>query len=112
MNRIYLFVCLLTLGLVLGLAQLPIVPAFAQNSVAVLQPQSTPASDDANKAIIFEGQITQANGKYVLRDSAGKVSYLLDDQDKAKEYDGKSVKVTGTLDPTSNTIHIVEIEAA
>jgi hypothetical protein len=42
---------------------------------------------------------------------AGKGVYL-DDQDKAKPFEGKMVKVTGTLDVASNTVHVTGIEPA
>ena len=38
------------------------------------------------------------------------MTYHLDDQAKAKKYEGKKVRVTGTLDTQSNTIQISEIE--
>ena len=37
--------------------------------------------------------------------------YRLDDQPKAQAFAGKQVKITGTLDTKSNTIHVVRIEA-
>jgi hypothetical protein len=51
-------------------------------------------------------------GKFVLYDGAKKVTYQLDDQDKAKEFAGQKVKITGTYDEASKTIHITTIEAA
>jgi hypothetical protein len=36
--------------------------------------------------------------------------YHLDDQNRAEIFAGKQVKITGTLDAKSNTIHIVQIE--
>jgi hypothetical protein len=40
------------------------------------------------------------------------MTYQLDDQSKAKKYEGKEVKVTGSFDANSNTIHVDSIEAA
>jgi len=37
---------------------------------------------------------------------------LLDDQDKAKQFEGKSVKVTGTLEAARSLIHVSNIELA
>lgn len=51
-------------------------------------------------------------GKFVLYDSAKKATYMLDDQEKPKEFAGQKVKVTGTYDKASKTIHIETIEAA
>jgi hypothetical protein len=36
--------------------------------------------------------------------------YELDDQDRAREYQGKQVKIVGSLDRTTNLIHITSIE--
>ena len=56
------------------------------------------------------------NGQYALvsgQKPDGKLSgHFLDDQDNAKKYEGKQVKVTGTFDTASNTIHVTKIEAA
>ncbi|PYU92656.1 MAG: hypothetical protein DMG25_11545, partial [Acidobacteria bacterium] len=53
-----------------------------------------------------------AGGKYVLYDAGTKTSYQLDDQSKPKDFAGQKVKVTGTLDSTTNTIHVQNIESA
>ena len=49
---------------------------------------------------------------FVLNDAANKTSYMLDDAQKASQYEGKKVKVTGTVDVASNTIHVETIEEA
>jgi hypothetical protein len=72
--------------------------------------QSPPSSDMV--AQIFGGRIMKSNGRYVLKDSSGKTAYMLDDQVKAKHYQGRIVVVTGTMDQDSNTIHVQKIEAA
>jgi Protein of unknown function (DUF5818) len=51
-------------------------------------------------------------GKYVLYDSKAKSTYTLDDQAKAKEFAGQKVKVSGTLDKNSSTIHVSGISPA
>jgi hypothetical protein len=50
-------------------------------------------------------------GKYVLFDGANKMVYQLDDQKKAQSFAGAKVKVTGTYDTPSKTIHIANIQA-
>jgi hypothetical protein len=55
------------------------------------------------------GTIVIMSGKYALA-TADNVTYQLDDQDKAKRYDGKQVKVMGTLDRTTGIIHVRSIE--
>ncbi len=54
----------------------------------------------------------KSGGKYVLYDSATKTAYELDDQDKAKDLAGQKVKVEGTLNHATKTIHVAKIEAA
>jgi len=58
----------------------------------------------------FNGKITKSGGKFVLKDAATQTTYTLDDQDRAKQYEGKTVKVTGKLDSSSNTIRVASIE--
>lgn len=50
--------------------------------------------------------------KYVLYDKATKKVYELDDQTKPEKFAGQKVTVNGTLDPATETIHVVDIEAA
>jgi hypothetical protein len=50
-------------------------------------------------------------GKFVLYDAAKKTTYQLADQEKSKEFAGQKVKITGTYDKASKTIHISTIEA-
>ena len=62
----------------------------------------------------YLGTIMQLKtGEYALvtsKTSDGQFSgHLLDDQVEAKEYAGKKVLVTGTLDATNNTIHVTKI---
>jgi hypothetical protein len=58
----------------------------------------------------FTGTILKSGESFVLSDSVTKSRYLLDDQDKVRRYEGKHVKVTGTVDVASNTIHVETIE--
>jgi hypothetical protein len=51
----------------------------------------------------------RAAGKFVLQ-TADSTAYILDDQDKAKSYEGKRVKVTGTLDRPTGILHVSSIE--
>ncbi len=51
-------------------------------------------------------------GKYVLYNAAKKTVYELDDQQKPAELAGQNVKVTGTYDKATNTIHVTSIQSA
>jgi hypothetical protein len=52
--------------------------------------------------------VKDMGGSYVL--VAKKDVYKLDDQVKAEQYAGKKVKLTGTLDANTHTVHIFEME--
>ena len=71
--------------------------------------QSNTMSEGAETQV-FSGKIAKTGGKYVLKDGVTKMTYSLDDQSQAKKFEGQSVKVTGTLDAQSNTIHVSLIE--
>ena len=51
-------------------------------------------------------------GKFMLYDATKKATYELDDQDKPKEFAGQKVKVTGSYDSKTKTIHVENIEPA
>jgi uncharacterized protein DUF5818 len=59
---------------------------------------------------IFTGKISKSGQKFVLEDDSVKTSYQLDDQKKAQQYQGKKVRVTGTLDVENNLIHVQAID--
>ena len=60
------------------------------------------ASDCATYCVKYLG------GDFVL--SSKNDVYRLDNQDKARLYAGQKVKITGTLESKSKTIHVVDIE--
>ena len=66
------------------------------------------------KVQTFTGQVVKAkNGRYaLLTDKTEGKGFYLDDQNKAKQFDGQNVKVTGELDVATNTIHVSDIEPA
>jgi Protein of unknown function (DUF5818) len=72
--------------------------------------EAGPSSEASQGLRIFSGTIGQGQDGYVLR--AGHKEYKLDDQSKAKQYDGKHVQVQGHLNADTNTIHVQKIEAA
>jgi len=53
----------------------------------------------------FSGTVTKQGDKYVLKDDSGK-TYDIDHQDEVKKFDGKRVRVQGTLDPATNKIMV------
>jgi hypothetical protein len=65
-------------------------------------------SHDSAAAQSYTGTVTKgSDGKYVLKTDTG--SYQIDDQDKAKQYEGKQVKVNGTLDSATSMLHVTDI---
>ena len=58
----------------------------------------------------FQGTIEKKGTKYILADKASGANYQLSDQDKARQFYGRDVKVTGTLDPSTNTIDVSAIK--
>ena len=74
------------------------------------QSTSTPTSTQPAEQS-FQGKISESGGSYVLKDSSG-TTYQLDDQKKAKDFSGQSVKVTGNLDSSTNMIRVSSISPA
>ena len=54
----------------------------------------------------------KGGSKFVLYDPATKATYQLDDQKKPEAFAGDKVKVTGTYDKATKTIHVTDITAA
>ena len=65
--------------------------------------------DDPKKCTL---ECVAKGGKFVLYNSETKTIYQLDDQEKPKEFAGQKVRVTGTYDRSTKTIHVQTIEAA
>lgn len=53
----------------------------------------------------FAGTVVKQGDKYVLKDDSGH-TYDIDHQDDVKKFEGKRVRVQGSLDPSTNTIMV------
>ncbi len=53
----------------------------------------------------------KSGSKFVLYNSANKTAYQLDDQQKPRDFAGQKVKVVGTYDTSTKTIHVEKIQA-
>jgi Protein of unknown function (DUF5818) len=73
-------------------------------------PQQVPSEPANRPRETFSGTVWQNGGKFVLRDELHKVWYQLDDQRWAARFEGKEVRVTGTLDAARKAIHVQDIE--
>ncbi len=87
------------------------------SAVAAVQQQQAPPDQQqqpATKIQTFTGQVVKArNGKYaLLTDKQAGKGFYLDNQEKAKQFDGQNVKVTGQLDMATNTIRVSDIQPA
>jgi len=111
--RTVLLVVLPALAVMVGLCLIS-QPLVAQNSASPNANQQQPAPQDdpkpAAEAATFTGKIVKSGGKLVLTDATNQTTYQLDDQQKAKEYVNKNVKVTGVLDASSGMIRVSAIE--
>jgi uncharacterized protein YdeI (BOF family) len=83
------------------------------------QPQSQPgqtagqtAESSSQEMQAFTGKIVKTSEGLVLQDQSTNTSYKLDNDKAAKKFSNKQVKVTGTLNSASNTIHVSSIELA
>jgi hypothetical protein len=76
--------------------------------VAVTHVSYLADDDEEQQEQVFTGTVSKVDEKFVLvgEDS---VTYNLDDQDAAKDFDGKKVHVKGTLDKESKTIMVSDI---
>jgi hypothetical protein len=57
----------------------------------------------------FTGSISKGVSGYFLKVS-DVMFYKLDNESKVKDYEGKKVEVTGTLEPSTNLIHVQSIK--
>ncbi len=79
-------------------------------TASATSPPTPMRQQSEQKTKIFSGTIIKNGDSFVLSDAANKLSYVLDDSEKASRYEGKKVKVTGTVDVASNTIHVETIQ--
>ena len=97
----------LSLGLALG--------TLLFNPILRAQSQTAPTGqEDQQKTQVFVGKVLKVkDGRYALvtDEQAGKGVYL-DDQEKAKGFEGKNVKVTGVLEIAKNLVHVSDIQLA
>jgi outer membrane biosynthesis protein TonB len=84
-------------------AQQPPAPqAPAQASPSQSSPTSA-AGAPTSDSQVFSGTVEKSGDKYVLKDDGGK-TYDIDHQDDVKKFEGKRVRVQGTLDPSGTKI--------
>lgn len=63
-------------------------------------------TSDQGGAQTFTGTVVKQGDKYVLQDAATGTTYDIDHQDEVKKFEGKKVRVHGTLDASGKMIHV------
>jgi hypothetical protein len=67
------------------------------------QGQPTASASDSQT---FSGTVVKSGDKYMLQDEASGKTYDIDHQEQLKQYEGKRVRVHGTLDASGKMIHV------
>jgi len=70
------------------------------------RPDQQNGSATASGTQSFTGTIVKSGDKYVFQDAASGNTYDIDHQDEVQKFEGKRVKVHGTLDSSGKTIHL------
>lgn len=75
------------------------------------QPPKSPGggATEPAPADSFTGTIVKEGAEYVLK-AARNSTYHLDEQGDLQRFENKNVRVTGSLDASTNTIHVVKVE--
>jgi outer membrane biosynthesis protein TonB len=69
-------------------------------------PQASTESAQPSAVQSFTGTVVKSGDKYVLQDADTGNTYDVDHQDEVAKFEGKRVKVKGTLDASGKMIHI------
>lgn len=82
-------------------------PPQSQQPPSSQTPPDTPPQQGAGngESQVFSGTVVKAGDKYVLKDDSGH-TYDIDHQDEVKKFEGKRVRVQGTLDAANNKIMV------
>lgn len=70
---------------------------------------NAPAQQEQPTAQKVKGTIVKTGGVYVLKVSSNS-EYQLDDQEKAKQFEGQQVTIGGRLDANGSSLHVINIE--
>lgn len=85
-------------------AQTPDTPPSSRRPSAQTPPDAS-ASPNGTDNQVFSGTVQKQGDKYVLKDDSGKI-YDIDHQTDVAKFDGKRVRVQGTLDPSGRKIMV------
>jgi hypothetical protein len=79
-------------------------PESRQQTPSQTQPAAPPPDATGSKELV--GTIMKQGDKYVFQDTATGATYDIDHQDEVKKFEGKRVRVHGTIDPSTKMIHV------
>lgn len=71
------------------------------------QPSTQDSAAPSQNQSAMTGTVVKAGGKYVLKTDT--MTYQLDDQDMAQKYEGREVKVNGSVDSATSIIHVTDL---
>lgn len=72
-------------------------------------PSHVVAQQQRAQAAVFQGTVLRNGERFSIRTAAGQI-YQLDDPQHVQPYEGKNVRITGTLDSSARLIHVSRIE--
>jgi len=82
-------------------------PSQAPEASAPAKPDSTtPTAAQPNGVQSFTGTIVKSGDKYMFQDADSGNTYDIDHQSEVQKFEGKKVKVHGTLDASAKMIHV------
>jgi hypothetical protein len=89
-------------------------PAQPNDQPNAQQPSAQPGSqptDASNRQQVqtMHGKIAKAGNQLIFQEGPSQTAFQIDDQSKAAPFEGKSVKVMATIDPKTNTLHVIDI---
>jgi uncharacterized protein YdeI (BOF family) len=85
-------------------SQTPAPPAQTPDQATKPAPDSqTPTAAGVQS---FSGTVVKSGDKYMFQDEASGTTYDIDHQDEVQKFEGKRVKVKGTLDASGKMIHL------
>jgi hypothetical protein len=100
-------------GMLMFAVTLLLVP-FTSTMRSQSQSQQPNEQQQSAQRKVYLGQIVKAkDGRFALLvDKQAGTGFFLDDQEKAKRFEGQNVKVIGTLDAANYTIRVSDIQPA
>ena len=84
-------------------------PTPSQPGLPAPSAKASDSSKPASTAQAFVGIINRQGDNFLLKVSES-IGYKLDNQQEVQQYEGKRVRVTGTLDTSANLIHVDKVE--